>query len=307
MNKLQLLAFLLLSGVFANAQNKLEQDRNAIKTLAGFYKVSFNYAETFSPVREYEYHGRHRSSAKEIAIIVEDSPKKIVIQHLLVMRGDSMIIKHWREDWTYEDPKILAFDKEDTWKAVTLKPAETKGKWTQKVFQVDDSPRYQAIGTWVHVDGKSQWLSYADSPLPRREHSERSDYNVLNRRNFVYLTPTGWMFEQDNKKMVRKPGQPDELIAQEKGLEEFVKIDPASFAYAQQWWKDNEGFWKDARDIWDNVFAANAVIKLAPKVDNKLLYEKFFAANAQSVKEKWTSAKNKEEITKIINAYLIKG
>ncbi|SOD20062.1 DUF6607 family protein [Pedobacter xixiisoli] len=307
MKKIHLLAVLLLSGSFAFAQNKFEQDRNAIKALAGFYKVTFNYAETFSPNDDYKYHDRHRSSAKEIAIIVEDSPKKIVIQHLLVMRGDSMIIKHWREDWTYEDPKILAFDKEDTWKTLTLKPEETKGKWTQKVFQVDDSPRYQAIGSWVHVDGRSQWLSYSDSPLPRREHTERNDYNVLNRRNFVYLTPNGWMFEQDNKKIVRTPGEKDKMIAQEKGLEEFVKTDPKSFAYSQEWWKKNAPFWKDARDIWDNVFANNTVIKLAPKVDNKLLYEKFFAANAQSVKENWSSAKNKEEITKIINAYLIKG
>lgn len=307
MKKIQLLAALLLSGLFAFAQNKFEQDRAAIKALAGFYKVTFNYAETFSPNDDYKFHDRHRSSAKEIAIIVEDSPKKIVIQHLLVMRGDSMIIKHWREDWTYEDPKILIFDKEDTWKNVTLKPEETKGKWTQKVFQVDDSPRYQAIGSWVHVDGRSQWLSYSDSPLPRREHTERNDYNVLNRRNFVYLTPTGWMFEQDNKKIVRTPGEKDKLIAQEKGLEEFVKTDPKSFAYSQEWWKKNESFWKDARDIWDNVFASNSIIKLASKIDNKLLYQKFFAANERSVKEKWTSAKNKEEITKIINAYLIKG
>lgn len=307
MKKIQLLATLLLLGSIAFAQNKFEQDRNAIKSLAGFYKVTFNYAETFSPNDDYKFHDRHRSSAKEIAILVEDSPKKIVIQHLLVMRGDSMIIKHWREDWTYEDTKILAFDKEDTWKNVTLKPEEVKGKWTQKVFQVDDSPRYQAIGSWVHVDGRSQWLSYSDSPLPRREHTERNDYNVLNRRNFVYLTPTGWMFEQDNKKMVRTPGEKDKMIAQEKGLEEFVKTDPKSFAYSQEWWKKNESFWKDARDIWDNVFASNATIKLAPKVDNKLLYERFFATSAQSVKEKWSSAKNKEEISKIINAYLIKG
>jgi len=305
MKKIKLLAALLLSGLFAFAQNKFEQDRNAIKSLAGFYKVTFNYAETFSPDKEYQFHDRHRSSAKEIAIIAEDSPKKIVIQHLLVIR-DSMIIKHWREDWTYEDPKILVFDKEDTWKNVTLKPEETKGKWTQKVYQVDDSPRYEAIGTWVHVDGRSQWISNADSPLPRREHTERNDYNVLNRRNFVYLTPTGWMFEQDNKKIVRTPGEKDKLIAQEKGLEEFVKVDPQQFAYAQEWWKKNEGFWKDARDVWSGIFTSNSIIKLTPKVDNKLLYQKFFAANEQSVKEKWSSAKNKEEITKIINAYLIK-
>lgn len=306
MKTIKLLAILAFCATAVSAQSKFEQDRAAIKALAGFYKVTFNYAETFSPDRKYEFHNRHRSSAKELAIVIEDSPKKIVIQHLLVLMGDSMIIKHWREDWSYEDPKILVFDKEDTWKNVTLKPADYKGKWTQKVYQVDDSPRYESIGTWVHVDGRSQWISTADSPLPRREHTERNDYNVLNRRNFVYLTPTGWMFEQDNKKIIRTP-EGDKLLAQEKGLEEFTKIDPKSFGYAQDWWKKNEAFWKEVRNVWATTFSSNAVIKLAPKVEDKLMYERFFAINEQSVKENWSAQKNKEEITKIIKAYLIKG
>ncbi|RZK56804.1 MAG: hypothetical protein EOO87_04565 [Pedobacter sp.] len=306
MRKINTLFALLFIAFTANAQNKIDQDREAIKALAGFYKVTFNYAETFSPDDDYKFHDRHRSSAKEWAVILEDSPKKIVIQHLLVMRGDSMIIKHWREDWTYEDPSILVFDKEDTWKNVTLSAAETKGKWTQKVFQVDDSPRYQAIGTWVHVDGKHQWQSNADSPLPRREHSERNDYNVLNRGNNLYLTKDGWMFEQDNKKVIRSANG-DKVLAMEKGLEQFIKTDPKSFGYAQTWWKQQENFWKDARATWDDIFATNKVIKLVPKVDNKLLYEQFFALGNQSVKENWSSEKNKEGIKKIILSYLAKS
>lgn len=306
MKKLHLLIACISVALGANAQNKIDQDREAIKSLAGFYKVTFNYAETFSPDDDYKFHERHRSSAKELAIILEDSPKKIVIQHLLVMRGDSMIIKHWREDWTYEDTQILAYDKNDTWKKVTLNANEVKGKWTQKVFQVDDSPRYQAIGTWVHVDGKHQWQSNSDSPLPRREYTERNDYNVLNRGNTLYLTADGWMFEQDNKKIVRSESG-DKLLAWEKGMEQFIKTDPKSFAYAQNWWKQNEGFWKDARATWDTVFAENNVIKLSSKVDNKLLYEQFFALSDQAVKEKWSSEKNKEGVKKIILAYLAKS
>lgn len=305
MKKLTLIIALTFTVLNVNAQNKLDQDREAIKALAGFYKVTFNYAETFSPDDDYKFHERHRSSAKEIAIILEDSPKKIVIQHLLVMRGDSMIIKHWREDWTFEDQTILAYDKDNAWKKVALSANDVKGKWTQKVFQVDDSPRYQAIGTWVHVDGRHQWQSNADSPLPRRESSERNDYNVLNRGNNLYLTDKGWMFEQDNKKMVRTNGK-DSLIAMEKGLEEFIKTDPKSFGYAQTWWKQQEGFWKDARASWDEVFAENNYIKLNLKVGNKLLYEQFFALGDQSAKEKWSSEKNREAIKKVIETYLVK-
>jgi hypothetical protein len=306
MRNLAILILLLVNGFIAAAQSKFDQDREAIKALAGFYKVTFNYAETFSPDDDYKFHERHRSSAKEVAIILEDSPKKIVIQHLLVMRGDSMIIKHWREDWTYEDQQLFAFEKDNTWKKVALTADAVKGKWTQKVYQVDDSPRYQAMGTWVHVDGRHQWQSNADSPLPRRENSERSDYNVLNRGNNLYLTSNGWMFEQDNKKIIRS-ATGDKLLAMEKGLEEFVKTDPKSFGYAQSWWKTNEAFWKDARAIWDEVFAANTSLKLSQKVDNKLMYEHFFAISDQSVKEKWTSAQNKAAIKKIIESYLVKA
>lgn len=305
MKKIKLLIAFFLFGGAVLAQNKLEQDRAAIKALAGFYKVSFNFAETFSPDKHYKYHDRHRSHASEMAILIEDSPKKIVIQHLLVVGNDSTIIKHWRQDWTYEDPQILVYDKNSTWKNKTLKPQEYKGKWTQKVYQVDDSPRYQSIGTWVHVDGHSQWIGNADSPLPRRESTERSDYNVLNRRSLIYLTPTGWMFEQDNKK-INRTDSGDQLLAQEKGLEEFVKIDKKKFAYAQEWWKNNQAFWQDAVAVWDATFKANKVLSLSLKADGKMMYEKFFALNDKAVKEKWPAEKNRMEIEKIVNAHLLK-
>ena len=99
----------------ASAQSKFEQDRNAIKALAGYYKVTFNYAETFATDTAYKFYPRYHSWGYEWATIVEDSPKKIAIQHLLVV-GDSTIIKHWREDWVYEQPTILQYDKDNTWK-----------------------------------------------------------------------------------------------------------------------------------------------------------------------------------------------
>lgn len=303
MNKLNLIAIaaIALAGG-AKAQSKLEQDRAAIKSLAGFYKVSFDYAETFAPNPSYEFHPRYNAGAAEWAVIAEDSPKKIVIQHLLVT-GDSSVIKHWREDWVYEESDMLAFDQGNTWKKVHLSPAETKGRWVQKVFQVDDSPRYEGIGTWVHVDGRHEWHSETDSPLPRREATKRNDYNVLRRGNRIYLTANGWMFEQDNKKIIRS-ATGDKLLAQEKGYEEFTKTEPKTFAYAQGWWKQQQNYWTDVRLIWDDVLAKHPVVKLEGKKDGKVLYERLFDLGDQSVKEKWTSAKNKEEINKAINAYL---
>nr|WP_294942170.1 DUF6607 family protein [uncultured Mucilaginibacter sp.] len=302
MKKLILSLSICAISISAFAQSKLEQDRQAIKSLAGYYKVTFNYAETFAPDTAYKYYPRYHSWGYEWAVVVGDSPKKIVIQHLLVV-GDSTVIKHWREDWVYEQPTILTYDKDNTWKKVALAPADVKGKWVQKVLQVDDSPRYESIGTWVHVDGRHQWQSETDSPLPRREFTKRSDYNVLRRGNRIYLTPQGWMFEQDNKKIVRAPGG-DKLLAQEKGYEEFTKVDEAKFAYAKTWWASQQNYWADVRAVWDNVFAKNNTIKLSGKKDGKLLFERLFELGDQSVKEKWSAAKNKEEANKVIALYV---
>jgi hypothetical protein len=302
MKKLILSLSICAISISAIAQLKLEQDRQAIKSLAGYFKVTFNYAETFAPDTAYKYYPRYHSWGYEWAVVVEDLPKKIVIQHLLVV-GDSTVIKHWREDWVYEQPSILSFDKDNTWKKVALAPADVKGKWVQKVLQVDDSPRYESIGTWVHVDGRHQWQSETDSPLPRREFTKRSDYNVLRRGNRIYLTPQGWMFEQDNKKMVRTP-EGDKLLAQEKGYEEFTKVDEAKFAYAKTWWASQQNYWADVRAVWDNVFAKNNTIRLSGKKDGKLLFERLFELGDQSVKEKWSAAKNKEEANKVIALYV---
>ena len=302
MKKIIFFLALCICAISVSAQSKVEQDRQAIKSLAGSYKVTFNYAETFAADTAYKFHPRYHSWGYEWAIVVEDSPKKIAIQHLLVV-GDSMVIKHWREDWVYEQPSILAYEKDNTWKKVALKSADVKGRWIQKVYQVDDSPRYESIGTWVHVDGRHEWQSKTDSPLPRREFTKRSDYNVLNRGNRIYLTANGWMYEQDNNKVVRG-ADGDKIIAQEKGYEEFTKVDEAKFAYAKKWWAGQQGYWVDARAAWDAVFAKNSTIKLSGKKDGKLLYEQLFALAEKSEKEKWSSDKNKEETIKMINNYV---
>jgi hypothetical protein len=299
---LAIIAAYIMMGIVI-AQPKAELDRLAIRSLAGFYKVTFNYAETFAPDTAYKFHPRYHSWGYEWAVIAEDSPKKIVIQHLLVV-GDSTVIKHWREDWVYEVPDMLAFDKDNTWKKVKLKPEETRGRWVQKVYQVDDSPRYEGIGTWVHVDGKHQWQSETDSPLPRREFTKRSDYNVLRRGNRIYITSNGWMFEQDNKKVIRDSGG-DKILAMEKGYEEFIKADEQKFNYAKGWWKLQQRYWNDVRLVWDAIYAQNNSIKLAGKKDGKLLFEKLFELGDQSVKEKWARAKNKEEVKKAISTYLV--
>ncbi len=306
MKKILYLAVLLVAfqTTLTKAQSKLEQDRKAILSLGGFYKVTFDYGETFSPDTAYKNHAQYHASGYEWAVVEQESPKKIVIQHILVI-GDTSVIKHWREDWVYEEANVLSFDKASAWNKTKLSPTDTKGHWVQKVFQVDDGPRYESIGTWVHVDGRHEWHSECDSPLPRREFTKRSDYNVLRRGNRIYLTDKGWMFEQDNQKIIRDANG-DKLLVREKGYEEFTKAGEAKFAYAQKWWKTQQPYWTAVRQVWDEVYAQPGTLKLKGKVDGKLLYERLFDLADQSAKGKWDAAKNKEAARKVIADYVEK-
>ena len=52
-----------------------------IEKLCGCFGVDFKYAEAFSPDKNYKYHDRDlTSSGIELAIAVENTDKKIVIQ-----------------------------------------------------------------------------------------------------------------------------------------------------------------------------------------------------------------------------------
>ena len=77
--------------------------------------------------------------------------------------------------------------------------------------------------SWVHIDGKSYWENYTDAPLPRRERTIRSDYNVLNRGNRHEIREIGWVHDQNNKKIVRSENK-DLVIAMEKGYNTYKEL-----------------------------------------------------------------------------------
>ncbi len=234
----------------------------------------------------------------EWVTLVEDQPKKIVLQHLLIVgKNDGDIVKHWRQDWLFENQHFYNFFKEQSWKFVDVKPKAVQGQWTQKVFQVDDSPRYEGSASWVHVDGKSLWTSTTDAPLPRREHTIRKDYNVLNRRNIHEIKNFGWIHEQDNKKMVRTDNKTDQLLAEEKGMDVYTKIADERCILAQNYWTKNSELWKKVRDRWETIFAKNTDLNLKKSVDEKPLYMHLFDLKPNA---------DHAVVEKIINSFVYK-
>ena len=296
-----ILAVLVLATSALFGQTKKEQDREAIKKMEGCYKVTFSFSETFSSVKDYVYHDKKFDQGIEYVKIIEETENKIVLQHLLVV-SDSMIVKHWRQDWIYENQNLLVYDKDQTWKNIQITTAEAKGTWTQKVFQVDDSPRYEGYGTWIHVDGRHFWESKADAPLPRREHTKRDDYNVMGRFSHIEIFNDGWVLEQDNDKIVRS-SEKDEIICAEKGIERFYTGD-YNCQPAIDYWNKNQEFWKVVREVWTEKLASGTIHLELMKGGN-IIYMKFFELAETTANEKKFDAKKvRSAIVSIIDEHI---
>ncbi|WP_378321276.1 DUF6607 family protein [Aquimarina celericrescens] len=273
---------LVLASSAINAQgDKKQKDIKAIKSMCGCYEVTFKYSETFSPKEGYEKSKDYVSGGLEWAELIVDEDDKLSIQHLLIVR-DSMIVKHWRQDWLYENTDVHHYFKDNLWKHTSLKREQVKGQWTQKVYQVDDSPRYSGSATWVHVDGRHYWENKTDAPLPRREYTKRNDYNVMVRGNKQEITNYGWVHEQDNDKVIRKDGQEDVLLAKEKGYNIYTKVEDEKCTLAKTWWKENQKFWAAVRSEWDEIYDRNTDLSLKKSVNDKRLYEFLFGMDAKT-------------------------
>lgn len=255
------------------AIKKKENDRKAILDLAGKFHVTFDFAETFSPIKGYTPEKVYKNESIEYIFVIKDEPDFISLQHVLVI-NDRFVVKHWRQDWVYENTDFLFFDKEGVWKRTEISKEKVAGTWTQKVYQVDDSPRYQGYGTWVFVDGKRFWESSADAPLPRRQEM-RTDFNVLVRNSRIDITDSGWIMNQDNQKVYRNDEGKDKLIVWEKGLEIQNRGD-YNVQPAIDYWNKAGDFWATVREIWDEIYNDATEIRLNEKVDGKHLYDRFF-------------------------------
>ncbi|RAI97869.1 hypothetical protein LX64_04919 [Chitinophaga skermanii] len=305
MNKTSILtlatAFMAV-GAFAQQKDKLAQDKAAIKNMCGCMDVTFEYTETFPTDSNYKPKGYHKTDgALEYVTVVEDKNNRIILQHLLLAGGE--VIKHWTEDWQYENRNLLVYNKDQQWKNITLPAADVKGQWTQKVFGVDDEPRYEGSATWVHADGRHYWESTSDAPLPRREYTTRNDYNVLTRTNHHEITNWGSVHEQDNLKVVRKDGEKDVTIVGEKGVNSYRRVEESKCQKAKDWWQNNQQFWALVRRGWEKLYGENNTITLERKVNDKSLYSVMNTLEKKALNKEIAGAALETEINTTLKAF----
>jgi hypothetical protein len=233
-----------------------EADRRAIHAMAGNFKVTFDFTETHAIAPDYTPLSKpYHEQATEVVMIAEDTPARITLQHLLVVGNEekARVIKHWAQVWTWQDTRILDYagsDGSDVWERHSVTPEEASGQWSQLVTSVDDTPRYEALGRWVHELGESSWTSQPTRrPLPRREYEARDDYDYLLVVNRQTLTPTGWVHAQDNRKVVDRDGK-RLVLSRETGLNRYVRTEDPITAKASAWWQENSIVWNSIRNFW---------------------------------------------------------
>ncbi len=218
MKKIAIPIIILMTGFGAAAQ---QNGKQVVDKLLRLLWSDFKYAETFSPYdANYKYHERDETGGTaELALPIEVSDKKIVIQHLLVV-GPNAVVKHWREEWTYENTEIWKYKGDRVWVKETVPAEQVKvnghkpfGKWPMN--HVTRASASLGI-SMARPSGKIQ-------PMHRfREENilVRSDYNVLKRTNCINITDSGYVHEQDNQKIIRTNGT-DKLLVEEKGLNTY--------------------------------------------------------------------------------------
>lgn len=237
--------------------SRFERDRQSILAQAGQYYVRFDMRENVSFLAGYEPLEEKISGGEEIVRVVYDHGDRISLQHILVLTDDNdntMVIKHWRQDWAYEPETVLTYAGPNQWVLTPVSEPDRRGAWSQTVWQTDDSPRYGGVGRWSYDNGLTEWTSGPTwRPLARRDAVRDTPYGRYLGVNRHALTPTGWVHIQDNMKMgpARGADGPVQAVVQEDVINTYrrsANYDPKA---GDEYWAATQAYWAEVRDAWD--------------------------------------------------------
>ncbi len=254
----------------AVADAAYQRDRQAILGMVGNFRVRFDFRETTPFVAGYEPIDDKVSGGYESVRVVEDRPGFLALQHILVVEdhGKSVVVKHWRQDWTYQPKTVLTYSPSGKWVLTPVPDADRLGAWSQTVWQTDDSPRYGAVGRWAYDNGVSRWMSGMTlRPLARRDAVRHPVYGWYVGTNRHALTPEGWVQEQDNAKVGLKAGAPVTFV-HEVVTNTYSRNDGFPVSAADDYWAATKAYWAAVRTAWDEAIARRQGVAVAEEPEN---------------------------------------
>jgi hypothetical protein len=267
----------------ATPEAAFDCDRRSILAMAGEFRVRFAFDETAALAPGYAPHPAQRSGGTELVVVIADDGEYIALQHILVMGKDAIVVKHWRQDWHYQPHQVLRFRGHGRFETVAVAPVDARGAWAQTVYEVDDAPRYAGVGRWTHAAGEDSWESERTwRPLPRREYTQRTDYQVLDVVNRHTLTPGGWVHEQDNTKRVLQADGSTHALAREHGINSYTRIGDYDFDAGRAYWNETAAYWSHVRAEWQRVIAERNEFAIAPEPNGEPRIGEFFGLAEKS-------------------------
>ena len=250
-------------------QAKFNADRANILAMAGTFKVKFDFQEQTSWQVDYTPIAPKVSGGHEVVRVIEDTGKHIKLQHILVIEGEdkTLLVKHWRQDWTYAPESMLVYDRANYWKLETVPEKMRNGRWSQTVWQSDDSPRYGGVGEWSNEGGVPRWRSgWTSRPLARRDAVRKPVYDRYMGINRHSPSPTGWIHWQDNMKMGMKGGKLMPFV-QEMTLNTYTRFDGFKAERADAYWTKTKEYWAAVRAEWDAIIKRDGAITVPERAE----------------------------------------
>jgi hypothetical protein len=295
-----------------------EKDRRAILAMAGPYRVSFDFIETAGYVIDYTPSRPYQSWSTEYVYVAQDNKDYISLQHIMVMfmrqedgtLSEPIVMKHWRQDWQYQKRTHLVYAGYQRWNKQKQARKTVKGTWSQAVFQVDDSPRYESFGKWQHAANVSSWVSAKTwRPVPRRESSVRDDYQVLEGTNRHTILPNGWVQEEENMKLVLTDASSSNdtvsYLARELGVARYERIVEHDFSSGDEYWNKSMRYWADVRDVWKTLIDEHDALTIHKKHSQQYMFMPFFnQAQAIVDGEPYNSERGKSGIRELLTPFI---
>ncbi|MEM7626247.1 MAG: DUF6607 family protein [Planctomycetota bacterium] len=293
--------------VLTPAEQALARDRAAILGLAGVFDVEYRYEEVVVLRAGYTLAAPQQTRAREWVVVVQDTPERIVLQHLLLVGEPALVVKHWRQDWRHAPTTAVQYVDAQIWRRTPFNLAGLAGVWTRSVVEADGAPAYTGWGRWTHagsaidettsdvaVDpvegaetsgneaeatpggGGASWSSVTPvlAPLPRREAVRQGDYEVLWVEDRVTQTPTGWAQEQSLTKSVFVPTVPP--LVREAGVVNYRRAEGVDVAAAEAYWRRVGPYWAVARAAWENAFRSSRDVKIFDEVNGEPRWRRLF-------------------------------
>jgi len=265
--KLPTIAALMMLAAPLSAAD-VARDHDSILAMQGEYAVQFTFDETVVLQPGYQRADSMRSRANEVVIVLEDTPTHIVLQHVLIDSRNGHVTKHWRQTWQYEAAMRFEFATNQTWRVRPIPAELTRSAWTQCVYEVSDAPRYCGTGKWAYDNGIATWRSDLTwRPLPRREYSQRADYNVLLAINQHTISANGWSHEQFNRKVQHHADGSQTEIVRELGFNDYQRTTEVDFGPAYAYWQETATFWAKVRAHWEALLKQPPGIHLKTEID----------------------------------------